>query len=390
MIRLLFWRPWDFVRRVTRFRKRRAIRHCLAWHSGYIFGVNEASVIGCLLGTAVGDALGLCCEGLSPRRQRRLFPDVQYHFLPGRGMVSDDTEHACLTAQALIASAADADVFIATLARSLRRWFLALPAATGWATLRACLRLCLGFSPRHSGVFSAGNGPAMRSPILGVCHGHDVGRLRELVRLCTRITHVDPKSEYGALAIAWAAYLSSATGDAIIRPGDYCASLRMQLGSDGRELLDLIERAAASVENGQTTSAFAAELGLQRGVSGYMYHTVPVVLHAWFRNSINYRAAIVEMIRCGGDTDTTAAMLGGILGARVGKPGIPAEWLTGLWEWPRSVSWMEQLGRQLAEVCQRGQAQQPVAVALYKVLPRNLFFLAVVLLHGLRRVLPPY
>jgi ADP-ribosyl-[dinitrogen reductase] hydrolase len=352
--------------------------------------VNEASVIGCLLGTAVGDALGLCSEGLSPRRQSRLFPDVGHHFLPGRGMVSDDTEHACLTAQALIASAGNPNVFVTRLGRSLRHWLLSLPAGTGRATLRATLKLCLGFSPRHSGVFSAGNGPAMRSPILGVCHGHDVARLRELVRLSTRITHVDPKSESGALAIAWAAHLSSVAGDAIVRPSDYCAFLRMQLGSDGRELLDLLERAAGSVEKGQTTSAFAAELGLERGVSGYMYHTVPVVLHAWFRNSINYRAAIVEVIRCGGDTDTTAAMLGGIIGARVGKPGIPGEWLAGLWEWPRSVSWMEQLGRQLAEVCQRGQAQQPVAVALYKVLPRNLFFLVVVLFHGLRRVLPPF
>ncbi|HMC89928.1 MAG TPA: ADP-ribosylglycohydrolase family protein, partial [Gemmataceae bacterium] len=153
-------------------------------------------------------------KGLSPRRQRRLFPDLGHHFLRGRGMVSDDTEHACLTAQALIASAGDPDVFVTRLGRSLRHWLLSLPAGTGRATLRATLKLCLGFSPRHSGVFSAGNGPAMRSPILGVCHGHDVARLRELVRWSTRITHVDPKSEFGALAIAWAAHLSGVAGDA--------------------------------------------------------------------------------------------------------------------------------------------------------------------------------
>jgi ADP-ribosylglycohydrolase len=38
--------------------------------------MNEDSVIGCLLGTAVGDAIGLCCEGMSKRRQRRIFGDV--------------------------------------------------------------------------------------------------------------------------------------------------------------------------------------------------------------------------------------------------------------------------------------------------------------------------
>ncbi|HLV80345.1 MAG TPA: ADP-ribosylglycohydrolase family protein [Chthonomonadaceae bacterium] len=62
------------------------------------------SVAGCLLGTAVGDAIGLSYEGLTPGRQRKLFPHVErYHLLFGRGMVSDDTEHTCMVAQALIA-----------------------------------------------------------------------------------------------------------------------------------------------------------------------------------------------------------------------------------------------------------------------------------------------
>src|SRR3954471_18836892 len=124
------------------------------------------AVVGCLLGMAVGDALGLPAEGMSRRRQRRLFPDVgRYHFLFGRGMASDDTEHACLTAQALITSAGDAERFAGDLARRLRWWFLGLPAGIGRATARACLKLWLGYPPGRSGVFSAGNGPAMRSPI---------------------------------------------------------------------------------------------------------------------------------------------------------------------------------------------------------------------------------
>lgn len=36
----------------------------------------ERAIIGCLLGTAVGDALGLPCEGLPKRRQQRLFLDL--------------------------------------------------------------------------------------------------------------------------------------------------------------------------------------------------------------------------------------------------------------------------------------------------------------------------
>ena len=40
----------------------------------------ERAIAGCLLGTAVGDAMGLALEGLSRRRQVRLFPDLAgYH-----------------------------------------------------------------------------------------------------------------------------------------------------------------------------------------------------------------------------------------------------------------------------------------------------------------------
>ena len=36
----------------------------------------EHAIVGCILGTAVGDALGLACEGLSRRRQSRMFPEL--------------------------------------------------------------------------------------------------------------------------------------------------------------------------------------------------------------------------------------------------------------------------------------------------------------------------
>ena len=61
------------------------------------------NILGCLLGEALGDSIGLWCEGMSPRRQRRFGPYRQRFFF-GKGMCSDDTEHALMTAQALIVS----------------------------------------------------------------------------------------------------------------------------------------------------------------------------------------------------------------------------------------------------------------------------------------------
>lgn len=59
------------------------------------------------------------------------------------------------------------------------------PPGVGFATLRAILKLWLIFSPENSGVFSAGNGPAMRSAIIGVCFGEYGEKLKNLVRSYT-------------------------------------------------------------------------------------------------------------------------------------------------------------------------------------------------------------
>ncbi len=340
------------------------------------------ALAGCILGTAIGDALGLPYENLSPRRAARLLgPPDRFRFLLGRGMVSDDTEHTCMVAQALIASRAEPDSFARDLACRLRGWLLGLPAGIGFATLRAILRLWLGWRPETSGVFSAGNGPAMRSAILGAAVT-DRERLRALVRASTRLTHTDPKAEYGAYAVALAARLVRERPE--IDGPAYLSELRADLPDEAAPLVDRIERAVASVAAGETTAEFATSQGWRRGVSGYVYHTVPVSLHAWLRRPSEYAAAVQGVIRAGGDTDTTAAITGGIVGTAVGREGLPAEWLARLGEWPGTVAWMDRLAEALAD----GGAVPPLSGLA--CLGRNGVFFVVVLGHILRRMLPPY
>ena len=349
----------------------------------------ETAIAGMILGTAVGDALGLPYEGLTARRGKRLLgPPERYRFLFGRGMVSDDTEHACLVMQALIASGNDPDLFGRRLARGLRLWLLGAPAGIGLATLRSTLRLCAGVPFSRSGVFSAGNGPAMRSPILGACL-EDRDQLRRFVRISTRMTHTDPKAEYGAFAVALAAW-TSRSGHAVA-PQQYLDLLRETMPeSDADEFFQLAAHVVQSIQDSQPTAEFVGELGLGRGVSGYIYHTVPVALHVWLRHPQDFRAALTEVIQLGGDTDTAAAIVGALVGSAIGPAGIPAEWVTGLLEWPRTVGWLEALSRQLASVRNNGFPQRPLRLPIYGLLPRNLLFLTVVLAHGFRRLLPPY
>jgi ADP-ribosylglycohydrolase len=281
----------------------------------------------------------------------------------------------------LLASGGDPQQFARNLSRRLRWWLAAVPAGVGKATALGTLRLWLRFPPDRSGVWSAGNGPAMRSPILGVAFGHDPARLHAMVRASTVLTHRDPKAEYGAYAVALAAYHASQSRN---DPSTFVRELADRLGDEVREFHDLVRRASASAGAGESTETFANQLGLSRAVSGYVYHTVPVVLHAWMRHPADYRAAVEAVVRCGGDTDTTAAIVGGIVGSGVGKAGIPAEWLAGVCEWPRSVGWIERLGQRLAD------GRGPQSLFWPAVPVRNAFFFVLVLMHAARRLLPPY
>ncbi len=348
----------------------------------------QVQAIGSLLGTTVGDAMGLPYEGLSRRRAARLLgcPD-HYRLFFGRGMMSDDTEHACIVAQAMIASGCERKVFEQKLAWRLRVWLLALPAGVGFATLRAILRLWIGIGPQGSGVFSAGNGPAMRAPVIGAVVD-DPRLLRDLVHASSRVTHSDPKAEFGAFAVALAAQM--ARKSEFVSGESFLSQLKIALAGEGNDLVALIRDAVNAANMGMTTESFAESMGLAKGVSGYVYHTVPVAIHAWLSNQRDFRSAIAAVIKCGGDTDSTAAIVGGIVGASVGKEGIPEEWLNMLFEWPRSVSWIEKLGRQLGSGPLFESKRKPVDVSFLLVFLRNLFFLIVVLFHGFRRLLPPY
>ncbi|MEM9365626.1 MAG: ADP-ribosylglycohydrolase family protein [Planctomycetota bacterium] len=346
--------------------------------------MNRDAIVGCILGTAVGDALGLPYEGVSPKRAARLLggPD-RYRFFFGRGMVSDDTEHTCMVAQSLIDAVDDVAKFTRGFARRLRWWILALPAGVGKATARSGIKLWLGASTTNAG----GNGPAMRAAIFGAGL-NDVASMLSFVRASSRLTHSDPKAEYGAIAVAFAAKHSR--DNVNVDANLWLDEVVDAVGESGAELIDLLRKAVRSVDTGESTTTFAESLSLVRGVTGYTYHTVPVAIHAWLSNPKDFRSAVTSIIECGCDADTTAAIVGGIVGAGVGLEGIPNEWLDSIWEWPRSVTWMKRLGDALAASLDGDRSVKLPTVNPIAVLLRNLLFLFVVLIHGFRRLAPPY
>ena len=345
---------------------------------------NTDRIAGVLIGTAVGDAIGLPFEGISRRRIKRLFPGTLRHrFLCGRGMISDDTEHTFMVTQALLESPDDIERFSRKLAWQLRWWFIRLPAGVGMATAKACLKLWCGFSPKRSGVFSAGNGPAMRAAIFGAVIS-DAEKRQAFVKASTQMTHTDPKALTGAVAVAdLAGWIFQRNSSELPLCENVC-DLLLGIESHDEDWRDIVAKMEHGWKNNLSVMEFADRLGLQNVVSGYVYHTVPIAIYAWYRHFGNYRQTLETVIECGGDTDTVGAIAGALAGATVGELGIPQDWIDGICDTPINVALLRKAAIALTE--RHGLMRYPWALSI----PRNLFFLLIVLLHGFRRLLPPY
>ncbi|HEU0051393.1 MAG TPA: ADP-ribosylglycohydrolase family protein [Patescibacteria group bacterium] len=72
----------------------------------------------------------------------------------------------------------------------------------------------------------------------------------------------------------------------------------------------------------------SAELLREVAGSGFLAReTAAFAFGTFLRQPRNFRAAILEAVNAGGDTDTNASVVGALVGASVGLDGIPAEWI---------------------------------------------------------------
>ncbi|MEZ4318586.1 MAG: ADP-ribosylglycohydrolase family protein [Myxococcota bacterium] len=259
----------------------------------------------------------------------KLAPDrLVQGFTPwGTGYASDDTEHTRMVLQCLIRDPEGGDGFEAAFRSELRWWFLQLPVGIGLGTARACLWNLLGF--QRSGVASAGNGPAMRAPILGAWNQSDAW-LDAVVPRMTRITHVDARAEEGARLVAGLAAV---------------AVERAPTAADVRALArgavaEAVEPVLVGLAEGRVPSELTPE------PSGFVLHTVPAVVAVVLTHATDFEAAVETAVRLGGDTDTVAAIVGAIVGTRVGRAGLPEDWLAAYGDWPWTLSRLEDLAHE--------------------------------------------
>jgi ADP-ribosylglycohydrolase len=174
------------------------------------------------------------------------------------------------------------------------------------------------------GMGSFGNGGAMRSAPLGAFFADKpLDTIGEQARLSAEVTHAHPEGVTGAIAVAVAAALAwRRRADRGPLGAEWIAAVRDAVPAGYTR--DAIGDALA-VPAGASIIEAASTLGNGSGVTAP--DTVPLCLWVAARSSIDFEAALWEMVNAFGDIDTTCAIVGGIVALKVGRVGIPELWV---------------------------------------------------------------
>ena len=288
---------------------------------------------GGLIGTFVGDALGMPFEGAEPMEipERLEMLDARL----GRGTYTDDTQMAIALAESLLDSGG-------VDARALGRAFADAHdprRGYGSGTTEVVRLLRSGVHPHdaarsaHGGKRSPGNGAAMRVAPVAVRFAHDYGALTQAARASALVTHAHPIAVDAAVAQA------AAVGAALNGDKPLVAALAAATTPE----LEAGLSAAARLRDSRPEPA---ELAAALGNRPTGHQSVPTAIYAATAHD-SVEDAITFAVRCGGDTDTIAAMAGAIAGARTGAVAIPDRWLDALEQGPKGRSHVEGLADRL-------------------------------------------
>ncbi len=285
---------------------------------------------GCLLGVAVGDALGMPTEGYTAQEISSKFglvsemmPAPEGHFHSGllAGQFTDDTEETLLLAESLIeASGFSPDRFAEKLTAWGASWTLdeRLNRGVGFATRSAVESMIRGTPWQQSGLAIPTCGAAMRAAPIGLLYHPDLNVVKSYADLQSLLTHTSVAARAGAVAVAVGVALSTAgfSKEMIIRNA---ASQSSRLDAEFAErllwvnsLLDLSPEDA---------------LGLIRN-SPLAMETVPAAFYCFLK--FEPEEALIMAVSSGGDTDSIACIAGSLFGAAFGPSWIPESWLASL------------------------------------------------------------
>lgn len=332
-------------------------------------------VRGCLVGTAVGDALGMPVEGMTPQQIQEKFGGVyKYHDSISRfsrgltaGQWTDDTALSLATAQGLTDAISSNIININDIRTNV---FLRYEAALeehnrgfGKTTRESLEDRARGLDPfdgRHPK--RPGNGTAMKSAIIGAFFaatsaigGFDPTNVVNIVDFISLITHNDSRSRTAAFAQAFVAMFAITNNhglsdiwmdqqvmfDLLIY---HTERFEADLGEDSES--PKISEILPKVWELRTASDSVIADTLK--TSGTVWESFPTALCFAIKYHNDFRNGITAGANAGGDTDTIAAMTGALLGARLGLKAIPQDLLEDLERFDHIINVADRLCEKIA------------------------------------------
>ena len=324
--------------------------------------VDEAKYTGCMVGLAVGDALGYPAEfrrreqilrGFGPRGIEDFvgifderFSGVGGPMILGTrhppGTYTDDTQMTLAVAQGLLEAGPEAplDDLMGAVARFFVNWSKSPTndRAPGGTCMTGCGNLERGVPWREAGVASSkGCGSAMRVAPIGLVYQADHDRLLEVARASSILTHGHDAGVEGAAAAALLVALALEGAE----PEEMYRAVMEACGDRSPDFAGCMEKLPSMLDVEPARALSSAGLG----EAWVAEEAVASALYCVWRHPDDFEAAVLEATNTDGDSDSIACIAGSIVGARLGLEAIPAKWRQGV----EDSELLHRLGHQLFE-----------------------------------------
>ncbi|RLI75075.1 ADP-ribosylglycohydrolase family protein [Archaeoglobales archaeon] len=293
---------------------------------------------GCILGAAIGDALGMPVEGLTREEIKKIHGEIK-DFLPSpygdlkAGEWTDDTEQMIVLAESILETTY---LNPENFAEKLKKWYIdSKNPRIGPTSSRALRNLINNIPWNKAGVYSDTCGAAMRVMPVGLVYHFSLNLVERYAVISASVTHKGTAAIGGAVAIATAIS---------------CVCLDFEKDELVNEVAKRVEKyddlLAEKIEYSYQISDKDIDFAIEKlGNSISALDVVPMAFYCYF-SSETFDDCVIKATNIGGDTDSIAAMAGGVKGC---ESVIPKKWFKKL----KDYDYLTDLADRLYELHQR-------------------------------------
>lgn len=301
--------------------------------------------LGCLLGVAAGDALGMPASFMTPGQIRRRYGRIERFIVPDApeqtahgglpaGSVTDDTQETALLAECMIHNRGfERGDFLSRLRAWAVENHMLESTVTGPSTRRLLSALVENRDPGESAALGDTNGSAMRVAPVGIFHHGDVDAAIRDALASSAVSHASKPAMAGAAAVAAAVALCVTGRYSIEEIMDAAIRGAVAGEAEGGEIVGpstlariVLARRIVDENPALSLPMMTEELVKIFGNGMKACESVPFSLGVFYASRGSVRDGILAAVNAGDDADTNGAITGALCGAYEGARAFPDEW----------------------------------------------------------------